>query len=757
VKTISLGGGPAGLYFAILRKKHHPEDEIVVYERNAPHVTFGWGVVFSDETLSYLEESDVPTYHAIREKFAYWDAIDVYYGDAHVRSVGHGFCGLARKELLAILQKRAEELGVRVVYETEIEDPTPFMREADLVLGADGVNSKVRARFASTFQPSVDLRPCKYIWLGTDKRLPEFTFIFEKTEHGIFQVHAYPFDDSHSTFIVECDQDTWRAAGMDRKSTEEAIAWFERLFAKHLCGKRLLSNRSTWIQFPTIRNARWSHENVVLLGDALHTAHFSIGSGTKLAMEDAIALVKALEDGACVGERVSRDKIRAALLAYEVARRPDVERLQRAAQDSLVFFENTKRWWGATPEQFTFNLMTRSKRITYENLKKRDPRLVAQVTADFAARAPGTNAPDTPPMFTPYTLRGMTVENRVCVSPMCMYSAEDGVPNDFHLVHYGSRGIGGAGLLFTEMTCVSPDARITPGCAGIWTPEQEEAWRRIVAFVHRSSRAKIALQLGHAGRKGATKLMWEGMDQPLEAGAWPLLSASPIPYHPHSQTPKAMDAADMQRVKAQFVDAARAGARAGFDMLELHMAHGYLLASFLSPLTNRRTDGFGGSVEARAQFPLEVLRAVRVAWPEDKPISVRISAVDWEDGGNTEKDAIEIARMLGENGCDIVHVSTGQTTPNAKPDFGRMWQTRFADAIRHEARVPTIAVGNVQGADHVNTILAAGRADLVSIARGHLLDPYFTLHAARELGWDVPWPVQYELGKTAVLAPKSDR
>jgi anthraniloyl-CoA monooxygenase len=756
VKTISLGGGPAGLYYAILRKKLHPEDEILVYERNAPNVTFGWGVVFSDETLGYLEENDAPTYAAIQKKFAYWKDIDVFYLGSHVRSTGHGFCGLARKDLLAILQARTTELGVKIVYEKEITDPSALMAEADLVLGADGVNSIVRARFADTFRPDIDRRKCKYIWLGTDLRLPAFTFIFEKNEHGVFQVHSYPFDDATSTFIVECDEASWKAAGMDAKSTDEAIAYFEKLFAKYLKGHRLLSNRSLWVSFPTIKNAKWSHENVVLLGDAVHTAHYSIGSGTKLAMEDSIALVRALEEKGCAGAKIARGKILEALAAYEEARRPDVERLQRAAQDSLVLFESTKRYLDQSALGFTFNLMTRSKRITYENLKTRDPALVAQVTAEYAEKA-GEKDPKTPPMFTRFSLRGMTVQNRVCVSPMCMYSAKDGRPDDFHFVHYGSRAIGGAGLLFTEMTCVSPEARITNGCAGMWAPEHEAWWKRMVGFVHGRTNAKIALQLGHAGRKGATKLMWEGMDEPLPFGGWPLVAPSAVPYFPHSQTPKAMDHDDMVKTVADYVRATEMGARAGFDMLELHMAHGYLLASFFSPLTNKRADGYGGSLEARARFPLEVLRAVRAAWPEKRPLSVRISATDWEDGGTTEDDAVEIAKMLKANGCDIVHVSTGQTTPNAKPVFGRMWQTRFADKIRHEAKVPTIAVGNVQGGDHVNTILAAGRADLVSIARGHLADPYLTLHAAQEQGWPVPWPVEYETAKTAVLRPKSDR
>lgn len=736
MRIIGIGGGPAGLYFAILRKKAHPEDHITIYERNAPDVTFGWGVVFSDETLSFFEEADRPTHEAITKRFAHWDAIDIHFRGEHIRSVGHGFSGLARKELLRILQERATELGVEIVFNREIDDIDSVVQEADLVLAADGANSKVRAKYASTFRPEIDLRKCKYTWLGTDLRFDSFKFFFEENEHGVFQVHGYPFDESHSTFIVETDEASWRAAGLNAMSETESALYLEKLFAKHLHGHRLLTNKSLWSSFPTIKNACWRHENVVLMGDAVHTAHFSIGSGTKLAMEDSIELFACLE---------KHEDIGAALDAYQAEREPIVSRLQRAAQDSLLFFENVKRYVHQPPIELAFNLLTRSKRITYDNLKLRDPALVARVTRHF--NTVRKSPPETPPAFVPFTVREMTLDNRIVVSPMCMYSAHDGMPDDFHLVHYGARALGGAGLMFTEMTCVSADARITPGCTGMWSEEQMLAWKRIVDFVHARTRTKIAMQLGHAGRKGATKLMWEGMDQPLEQGAWPICAASPLPYYPHSQVPKALDRKDMDVIRDRFVRSTELAERAGFDMIELHFAHGYLMAGFLSPLVNRRTDEYGGPLENRARFPLEVLGAVRKVLPAKKPVSVRISAIDWQEGGMTEEQSVSLARSMRDHGCDLLHVSTGQTTPDAKPIYGRMWQTRFADRIRHEAGVPTIAVGNISTVDQVNTILCAGRADLCALARPHLADPFFTLHAATQLGWDVPWPAQYLPGK----------
>ena len=610
----------------------------------------------------------------------------------------------------------------------------------DLIVGCDGIRSKVRAAHADVFRPDLDFRKCRYIWLGTHKRFDAFTFIFEENEHGLFQVHAYRFDAETSTFIVECDEASWRNAGLDRMSPAEGAKYLERLFAKYLDGNPLLLNASTWINFVTVRNERWRHGNVVLIGDAAHTAHFSIGSGTKLAIEDAILLADAL--GRHPGD------VQQALEVYEEERRPMVARIQKAAQDSLDWFENTKRHVRHEPERFVFSLMTRSKRIGWENLGVRDPDLVQRVGALCAKEAKVTASPPPPPMFTPFALRGMTLPNRVVVSPMCMYSAKDGTVDDFHLVHYGARAMGGAGLLITEMTDVSAEGRITPGCAGMYETAHVRAWKRIVDFVHERSPAKICLQLAHAGRKGSTKRMWEGIDQPLDEGNWPIMAPSPLPYLPHSQVPKQMDRADMDLVRDQFVRSTRMAEEAGFDMVELHFAHGYLLSSFLSPLTNVREDEYGGSLENRMRYPLEVFRAMRAAWPKEKPMSVRISATDWVEGGFEAEDAVELAKALGEAGCDIVHVSTGQTTTEAKPIFGRMWQTRFSEQVRNEAKIPTIAVGNISSADQVNTILAAGRADLCALARPHLADPHWTLRAAAEQGFEeLAWPPQYAAGR----------
>lgn len=738
-----VGGGPAGLYFSILQKKRAPESEITLFERNAPGETFGWGVVFSDETLSYLEENDPETYVEITKCFAHWNDIEIFFKGQTIRTTGNGFSGISRRKLLDILRLRAEGLGVDLRYRQEIGTPEAIdaFRTSDLVIAADGRNSLVRARFEEAFAPTVDVRLTKYIWLGTKKVFDAFTFIYETNEAGTFQVHGYRFDETTSTFIVETDQETWTRAGMDTMSEGEQLRYLERLFARHLDGHALLPNKSAWLQFGTLKCKRWSHENIVLLGDAAHTAHFSIGSGTKLAMEDAIALTAAL--AAQKGKDVP-----SALRAYEAERRLDVEKIQAAAQDSLTFFENTKRYLHYDPLAFAFRLMSRSKRIGYENMAMRDPEFVERVTEDFTTR---TKAPKsrrgTPkaPMFTPFSLREMTLVNRVVVSPMCMYSAVDGTPNDTHLVHLGSRAVGGAGLIVTEMTNVSADGRITPGCTGMYSEEHVEAWARIVRFVHASSSAKIALQLGHAGRKGSTKPPWEGTDEPLDTGNWPLISASAIAYTARNQTPKAMDRADMDRVVGDYVRATQMAERAGFDMLEVHLAHGYLLASFISPLTNVRDDAYGGNLEARMRFPLEVVDAVRAAWPSHKPISTRISATDWEEGGTTAEDAVAISKLLRAHGIDIVHVSTGQTTADGKPAFyGRMYQTPFSDQIRNELGMPTIAVGNITSADQINTILAGGRADLVALARPHLRDPYFTMHAAEDAGEDeLAWPNMY--------------
>ena len=739
MRILVVGGGPAGLYFSILMKKADPRHEVTIYERNPRGQTHGWGVVFSDETLDNLREADDETHDRIISSFAYWQAIDTYFRRQRIRSVGHGFSGIARRELLRILEERAEALGANIRHDRELTDFTCF-RDYDLVIAADGVRSKVRDAFAGTFQPDLQDGLCRYIWLGTKKQLDAFTFIFERDEAGWFQVHAYRFDSSTSTFIVETDEPTFARAGFADMPVEDSIAYVQRLFAPWLDGHDLLANRSTWLNFVTVRNRTWHHDNVVLLGDAAHTAHFSIGSGTKLAMEDAIALADAFG---------AHSDVEAAVTAYEEDRRSMVIRTQRAAEVSRQWFENVPRHTRQEPLPFTFSLLTRSKRITYDNLKMRDPELVDQAARWFVRHS--TPEPDradreaTPmPFLQPMRLRSMELANRVVVSPMCMYSAADGTVSDFHLVHLGSRAIGGAGLLFTEMTCVAPDARITPGCAGLYRPEHVAAWRRVVEFVHRHSQTRFCIQLGHAGRKGSTRLLWEGMDEPLADGNWPLIAPSPLPYSSRNQVPKEMDRADMDRVRDQFTAAARMADDAGFDMLELHMAHGYLLGSFLSPLTNRRGDDYGGSHERRLRYPLEVFDAVRAIWPESKPMSVRLSAVDWKEGGTTADDAVVYARALKEHGVDILDVSAGQTVPDQEPVYGRMFQTPFSDKIRNEVEIPTIAVGNITSADQINTILVAGRADLVALARPHLRDPYFTLHAAAEAEeYGVEWPLPY--------------
>lgn len=738
-----IGGGPAGLYFAILMKKWQPSSEITVFERNRPDDTFGFGVVFSDATLDIFERYDAESYRAITENFAYWDDIEVRFKDTVHRIGGNGFCGCSRQTLLILLQERARQLGVAMAFQTEVEPDLSAFAGYDLIVASDGINSRIREASRDHFQPEVDLRPNKFTWLGSTRELDAFTFFFRETPHGIFIAHTYQYEPGRSTWVIETDPDTFARAGLDRMDEEASARFLESVFAEELAGHPLITNRSLWRQFPMIRSKRWVKDNVVLMGDAKGTAHFSIGAGTKLAMEDSIALFDAFR---------ARGTVKEALASYETDRREEVERTQHAADVSLVWFEHVDRFWDMDPRQFAFGLMTRSKAITYENLKLRAPDFVATADRMFAEGVPGADLiRPRPPLFQPLALRDMTVENRAVVSPMCMYSAVDGLPTDWHVVHYGARAIGGAGLVYTEMVCVSPEARITPGCAGLWTDEQEAAWTRIVAFAHQNSRAKICLQLGHAGRKGATKLMWEGMDRPLDEGAWPVVSASPLPYYPDSQVPAELDEAGMATITAQFVAATERAVRCGFDMLELHCAHGYLLASFLSPLTNTRTDAYGGSLENRLRFPLKVFAAMRAAWPAAKPMSVRISATDWAEGGLTEADSIAIARAFAEAGVDLVDVSTGQTSPKSRPVYGRMFQTSFSDAIRNEADVKTMCVGNITSADQMNTILAAGRADLVALGRPHLADPSFMLKAAAWYGVDIHQPPQYAPSKDQAL------
>jgi anthraniloyl-CoA monooxygenase len=747
MKVAIIGGGPAGLYAAILLKKQRPKADITVHERNRSGDTFGFGVVFSDATLDNFEKYDPPSYHRITQEFAYWDDIAVHFRGTVHRVGGNGFCGCSRRTLLLILQERARELGVTLAFESDIEDESRFA-DADLIVLADGVNSRFRDKYADHFQPEVDLRSNKFAWMGSTKPLDAFTFIFQETEWGPFIAHAYQYEEGRSTWIFETDAETFKRARLEGLSQRQSADRMAEIFGWFLDGHELLINRSMWRNFPMIRSQRWVKGNMVLLGDAKATAHFSIGSGTKLAMEDAIALADAMAQAPTVD---------AALQTYEQGRREEVEKTQHAADVSLVWFEHVDRFWDFDPVQFAFGVMTRAKAITYDNLTLRAPEFVREVDQAFAkqVRDKGFDVDiDKPvaPMFQPFKLREMELANRAVVSPMCMYSAKDGVLGDFHLVHYGSRAIGGAGLIFTEMTCVASDARITRGCAGLWNGRQQAAWKRIVGFVHANSAARICLQLGHAGRKGATKLMWEGMDRPLDERGWETISASPLPYFPDSQVPREMDRAAMERVKKEFVAATVRGEACGFDMLELHCAHGYLLASFISPLTNQRTDEYGGTLANRLRFPLEIFEAMRAAWPAHKPMSVRISATDWAECGITGDDAVMIARAFAEAGVDLIDVSTGQTVRNAQPVYGRMFQTPFSEQVRNEARVATMCVGNITTADQANTILAAGRADLVALGRPHLVDPSFTMRAAAWYGASgIACPPQYLPGKEQIF------
>jgi len=746
-----IGGGPAGLYFAILMKRDFPASRITVVERNRADDTFGFGVVFSDATLDIFQAADEPSYRAITQSFAYWDDIEVVQRGADGalkapphRIGGNGFCGCSRRTLLLLLQDRARSLGVELDFRREAA-PEDFP-DADLIVAADGINSPIRERWRDHFRPEVDLRPNRFTWMGSTRPLDAFSFFFKERPEGIFIAHCYQYEAGASTWVLETDPETFARAGLDGMDETESARFLEGVFAEDLQGHRLIINRSNWRRFPAIRCGSWVKGNIVLLGDAKASAHFSIGSGTKLAMEDAIALHQAFIAGGDVATCLRR---------FETARREDVEKTQHAADVSLVWFEHVKRFWHFHPTKFAFGVMTRSKAITWDNLQLRAPEFVEATREVFAAeaRARGVAAKDErPPMFQPFVLRGMQLANRVVVSPMDMYSADDGLPGDFHFQHYTSRALGGAGLVFTEMTCPSPESRITLGCTGLWNDAQQAGWTRIVDFVHRHSAAKICLQLGHAGRKGATKLMWEGIDQPLPEGGWPIISASPIPYFPHSQVPREMTRAEMDQVREDFVASTRRAIACGFDMLELHCAHGYLLASFLSPLTNVRTDAYGGGIENRLRYPLEVFTATRAVWPADKPMSVRISATDWKDGGLTDEDCLAIARAFAAAGADLIDVSTGQTVHDAEPVYGRMFQVPWSDMIRNEAGIATMCVGNITSADQANTILGAGRADLVALARPHLTNPSFTLHAAAQYGVkDIACPPQYLWGKDALM------
>ncbi|WP_328950948.1 bifunctional salicylyl-CoA 5-hydroxylase/oxidoreductase [Streptomyces sp. NBC_00184] len=741
-----VGGGPGGLYAAALLKRLGPEREITLWERNAPDDTFGFGVVLSDETLGGIEHADPAVHAALQREFVRWDDIDIVHRGHTQTSGGHGFAALGRRRLLEILHERCAGLGVRLRFREEAPPAAELAGSHDLVIAADGVHSRTRDARADRFGPHITAHRCRYIWLAADFALDAFRFETAETAYGVMQLHAYPFSPHASTVIVEMREEVWRAAGFDTCDPAESTRQCAKIFADALGHRPLRSHHSSWLTFRTVVNEHWSHGNTVLIGDAAHTAHFSIGSGTKLAVEDALALA------ACVQEQPD---LPAALAAYESERRPVVESTQRAAAASLRWFEELGTYVDQPPRQFAFNLLTRSRRVTHDNLRLRDASFTAAVEDEFGC------APGTPPMFTPLRLRALELRNRVVVSPMDMYSATDGVPADFHLVHLGARALGGAGLVMTEMVCVSPEGRITPGCTGLYTDEQAAAWTRIAGFVHTGSPGTaIGIQLGHSGRKGSTKLMWEGIDQPLDHGNWPLAAASPLPYAPGvNQTPHALDRAGLDAVREQFASAAGRADACGFDLLELHCAHGYLLSGFLSPLTNHRTDAYGGTLANRLRFPLEVFDAVRERWPEDRPMTVRISATDWAEGGTTGEDAVEIARAFVAHGADAIDVSTGQVVPSERPEYGRSYQTPYADRIRNTLCVPVIAVGAISSWDDVNSLLLAGRADLCALARPHLYDPHWTLHAAADQGYTgpgAPWPLPYRAGSRPPPTGRTD-
>ncbi|MFH9083769.1 bifunctional salicylyl-CoA 5-hydroxylase/oxidoreductase [Streptomyces sp. NPDC017673] len=745
MRVAIIGGGPGGLYAAALLKRLDPARDVTVWERNAPDETFGFGVVLSDETLGGIEHADPVVHEALRRDFVRWDDIDIVRRGTRHRSGGHGFAALGRHRLLEILHTRCRSLGVELRFSTEAPPVDRLSADHDLVIAADGVHSTTRETYSDVFRPQVTDHHCRYIWLAADFPFDAFRFEIAETEHGVMQLHGYPYAADSSTVIIEMREEVWRAAGYDELTPQESVERCAKVFADALGGRPLRSGKSAWTTFRTVVNERWSHGNVVLLGDAAHTAHFSIGSGTKLAVEDALALA------ACLTEQPD---VPGALAAYEEERKPVVASTQRAARASLEWFENLRLYLGQPPRQFAFNLLTRSRRVTHDNLRLRDARFTEAVEREFGC------PPGTPPMFTPFRLRGLTLRNRVVVSPMDMYCATDGVPGDFHLVHLGARALGGAGLVMTEMACVSEEGRITPGCAGLYTGRQAEAWRRVTDFVHRQAPgAAIGVQLGHSGRKGSTKLMWEGIDEPLPSGNWPVVAPSPLPYKPGSQIPRRLSRAQLTDIREQFAAAAWRAARAGFDLLELHCAHGYLLSGFLSPLTNHRTDAYGGSLERRLRFPLEVFDAVRAVWPGERPMTVRISATDWAEGGTTAEDAVEIARAFVAHGADAIDVSTGQVVAEERPEFGRSYQTPFADRIRQEVRVPVIAVGAISSWDDVNSLILAGRADLCALARPHLYDPHWTLHAAAEQGYEGPgavWPAPYRAGSRRPRTGRTD-
>jgi anthraniloyl-CoA monooxygenase len=754
LKIVCLGGGPASLYFSILMKKQNPEHQITIYERGPRDATWGFGVVFSDDTLQGFMDADAISYQQIVEQFAYWDEIDTFINGKKITSSGHGFCGMSRLKLLNTLHDRCDELGVDLQFNTDISSLEELqMEKHDLVVAGDGITSMLREEYKEEFGTTIDMRPNHFCWLATSVPLDSFVFIFKENEFGWWWVHGYAYEEGMATWIVECSHETWLKAGMDKATEEDTRLLVEELFKDELKGHQIITNRSVWREFPVIRNELLFYKNMVLLGDAGRSAHFSIGSGTKLAMEDAIKLTACFEE--------SSNDVQCALSAYQEIRKPEADRLQRTAVTSLSWFEDIDRYAKQAPEQFTFNMMARSKRITYENLRLRDPAYIRDIDHWFAEHTKevtnfsdiDTNTPVVP-MFQPFKIGQMRVENRVSLSAMCQYCAEEGMTTDWHLVHYGARGVGGTGLINTEMLCISAEARITPGCAGLWNEEQAGKWKRIVEFIHSNSKAKVCAQIGHAGRKGATCIPWDGgIDQPLSHGAWEIISASALPYLENSQVPREMTVTDMDKVTSDFVSATENAIAAGFDMIELHLAHGYLLSAFISPCTNKRNDEYGGVIENRMKFPLRVLKAVKKAWPEGKPVSARISATDWTEGGITEEEILKVAEMLKDNGVDIINVSTGQVVKEEEPVYGRMYQVPFADQIRNDVGIPTIVAGNISTADQVNTLVAAGRTDIAALARPIMNEPHFVLNAAAHYQYsDSHWPPQYISGKFAAEA-----
>jgi anthraniloyl-CoA monooxygenase len=734
MKITVIGGGPGGLYFSILTKKAMPDCEIDIYERNKPDDSFGFGVVFSDETLGEFLKRDMKSYELIRSKFAYWDDIIIARDGESVNIAGNGFCGCSRKTLLQLLQQRCVEEGVNLHFEQNVEDLSQFA-DSDIILATDGISSAIRTQYQKEFGTKIELKKNRFVWLGSTKPLDAFTYFFRSTSHGTIVAHSYQYEEGMSTWIFECSDETWQKHGFEVTNEADTMAKIAEIFKDELDGHPLISNKSHWRQFPHVTNKNWYHNNIVLLGDAKATAHYSIGSGTKLAMDSAIGLSDAVI--------AHPNDVQAAFAQYDKTRRNTVEMIQYAAIVSLDWFENMDRHMQHSFQQFAFGCMTRSKKVTYENLRLRDSSFTDKVLVEFNDNC-NVNIKNQSAAFSSFKLRDLELQNRIVMSSMGQYVAENGLVNDWHFQHYTSRAVGGLGLILTEMTAVSDTGRITEGCAGIYTENQVMAWKRITSFIHKYTQTKIGIQLGHSGRKGCSKIPWE--DQ-FQGKKWELLSASAIPFNENSSCPKEMNLVDMQLVKNQFVQASKNANEAGFDMIELQAHHGFLLASFLSPLTNIRTDEFGGSVQNRLKYPLEVFTAIREVFPSEKPISIRISATDWAENGISEQDVLVISEAFKKAGADIINVSTGNTVANQKPQTGRMWQTPFSDTVRNTVHIPTITAGYIQDIDQINTIILNGRADLVALGRPLLLDSNFVRNAqAYEQFQATDIPNSYKMG-----------